>query len=61
MLVSGGYEGNCQLFTAKCGLMLLSGAADAMFELRDELYPTEDGEIYPDCVNTALVNIPANR
>ena len=61
MLVSGGYEGNCQLFTAKCGLMLLTGAADAMFELRDELYPTEDGEIYPDCVNTALVNIPANR
>jgi hypothetical protein len=61
MLVSGGYEGNCQLFTAKCGLMLLSGAADAMFELRDELYPQEDGEIYPDCVNTALVNIPENR
>ena len=61
MLVSGGYEGNCQLFTARCGLLLLTGAADAMFELRDELYPPEEGEIYPDCVSNALVNIPANR
>ena len=61
MLVSGGYEGNCQLFTSRCGLMLLNGAADAMFALRDELYPPEEGEIYPDCVSNALVNIPANR
>ncbi|MBR2910409.1 MAG: hypothetical protein IKC05_02245 [Lentisphaeria bacterium] len=61
MLVAGGYEGNCQLFTARCGLLLLTGAADAMFELRDELYPQEEGEIYPDCVSSTLVNIPANR
>ena len=61
MLVSGGYEGNCQLFTSRCGLMLLNGAADAMFALRDELYPPEEGESYPDCVSNALVNIPANR
>ena len=61
MLVAGGYEGNCQLFTARCGLLLLTGATDAMFELRDELYPQEEGEIYPDCVSSTLVNIPPNR
>ena len=43
------------------GILLLNGAADAMFALRDELYPPEEGEIYPDCVSNALVNIPANR
>lgn len=61
MLVAGGYEGNCQWFTARCGLMLLNAAADAMFALREELYPTPDGDIYPDCVKNTLVNIPANR
>ena len=61
MLVAGGYEGNCQLFTARCGLLLLTGAADAMFELREELYPSPEGDVYPDCIKNTLVNIPANR
>jgi len=61
MLVAGGYEGGAQLFTAKCGLMLLNTAADAMFELREKLFPAEGDDIYPDCVKLPLVNIPAGR
>ena len=61
MLVSGGYEGGAQYFTARGGLALVNTAVDAMFELHDELYPQEDGDIYPDNHIPQLVNIPANR
>ena len=61
MLVAGGYEGGSQRITARGGLALLNAAADAMFELREELYPSEEDDIYPDCVRPPLVNIPANR
>ena len=61
MLVAGGYEGSAQLFTARCGLALLETAADAMFELREKLCPSEDDEAYPDCVTPPLVDIPAGR
>ena len=61
MLVAGGYEGSSQYFTAKCGLMLLNTAAEAMFGLREKLFPQEDGDIYPDNVKPGLVNIPPNR
>ena len=61
MLVAGGYEGSAQLFTARCGLSLLETAADAMFELREKIFPSEGDEPYPDCVNPPLVDIPANR
>ena len=60
LLVAGGYEGNCQLFSARCGLMLLNTAVDAMFELREELYPSPEGDCYPDNCKNQLVNIPAN-
>jgi hypothetical protein len=61
MLVAGGYEGTAQYFTAKCGLMLLNTAAEAMFSLREKLFPQDDGDIYPDNVKSSLVNIPPNR
>ena len=61
LMVAGGYEGGAQRFTARCGLMLLNTAADAMFELREKIFPQEGDEIYPDCLQPPLVNIPANR
>ncbi|MBQ9501392.1 MAG: hypothetical protein IJU70_04455, partial [Lentisphaeria bacterium] len=61
MLVAGGYEGGAQRLTARGGLALLNTAADAMFELRAELFPAEEDDSYPDCVRPPLVNIPANR
>lgn len=61
MLVAGGYEGSAQRLTAKGGLALLNTAADAMFELREELCPAEGNDIYPDCVQRGLVDIPAGR
>ena len=61
MLVSGGYEGASQWFTARGGLMLLNAAADAMFELRETLYCSDGDDIYPDCLKPELVNIPPNQ
>ncbi|MBR7105211.1 MAG: hypothetical protein IKC65_09710 [Lentisphaeria bacterium] len=61
LLIGGGYEGNVQYFTRSCGLKLLNAAAEGMFELCDELMPREDGDVFPDCVENKLVNIPANR
>lgn len=61
MVIAGGYEGKSQYMTSRCGLMLVNTAVDAMFELRERLYPQEDGDCYPDNVVSALVNIPANN
>lgn len=60
MMLAGGYEGNSQRLSARTGLTLVNTAVDAMFELRERIFP-QDGEPYPDCVKTPLVNIPANR
>ena len=60
-LVAGGYEGPSQRFTARGGLQLVNTAVDAMFELRESLYPTEGDEPYPDECNCPLVNILPNR
>ena len=56
-LVSGGYEGLSQRFSARGGLALVQTAVDAMFDLREELYPTdpEAGELYPDCNPMELI------
>ena len=59
-LVAGGYEANSQRFTAKGGLALLNTAAEALFELRETIFPS-DGEPYPDGCQTELVNILPNR
>lgn len=59
-LVSGGYEGLSQRFTCKGGLDLVKTARDAMFELRENLYPSEGEELYPDTCPDALVNILPN-
>ena len=61
MMVAGGYEGYSQCMTARCGLMLLNAAADGMFELRDSLYPAPEGDCYPDCLVSPLVDVPPNR
>ena len=60
MMIAGGYEALKQSFTARCGLSLVNTAADAMFELHDALFPTEDGDRYPDCLENPKVNIPKN-
>lgn len=59
LMVAGGYEGSAQRFTARDSFKLLSTSVDAMFELRENIYPSE-GEPYPDNVVTPLVNIPKN-
>ena len=58
-LVSGGYEGCCQRFTARSSLQLVNTAVDAMFALRESLYPSQ-GEPYPDGLLAPLVDIPKN-
>ncbi len=60
MLVAGSYEANSQRVSARGGLALLKTASDAMFELREMIFPS-DGEPYPDCLETPLVNIPENN
>ena len=46
-----------QRFSARGGLALVQTAVDAMFDLREELYPTdpEAGELYPDCNPMELI------
>ena len=61
MLLSGGYEGGTQRITARGGLALVNTAVDALFELREKIFPSEPDDPYPDCVDPALVNIPAGR
>ena len=58
MMLAGGYEGLSQTFTSRCGLWLVNTAVDAMFELHDRIFPQENGDVYPDCVNNTRVNIP---
>lgn len=60
MLTAGGYEANSQRFSARSGLVLLKTASDALFDLRETIFPTEGTEKYPDNLNTPLVNIPQN-
>ena len=63
MMISGGYEGNSQQFDSRCGLALVNGAVDGMFELRESLFPVPEGveDSYPNYLKGPLVNIPANR
>ena len=60
--VAGGYEAFSQRFSARGGLELVKTSSDAMFDLREELYPSEEaGDPYPDNCPDTLVNIPPNR
>ncbi|MBQ7208375.1 MAG: hypothetical protein IJS01_11320 [Lentisphaeria bacterium] len=61
MLMAGGYEGSSQRITARGGLALLNTAADALFELREKIFPSEADDPYPDNLTPPLVNIPAGR
>lgn len=58
--IAGGYEALSQRIGAKGGLELVRTAVDAMFELRESLYPTdpEVGEPYPDGNPMELVHRP---
>ena len=58
-LVAGGYEAISQRFSARGGLMLLNTAVDAMFELRETVFPSE-GEPYPDTCSGDIINILPN-
>ena len=60
-LVAGGYEASSQRFGARGGLRLVSTATDALFELRESLYPSEGEEAYPDDCADTLVNILPGR
>ena len=58
-LVAGGYEANSQRFSSRGGLLLLNAAVDALYDLREELYPSPEelGEKYPDYVRSPLVSV----
>lgn len=61
-LVAGGYEGLSQRFSARGGLALLNAATDAMYDLREKLFPNVDhDEPYPDYLELPLVNISPNQ
>ena len=60
-LVAGGYEGISQRFTARGGLELVRTAVDGMFDLHEELYPSEGDEPYPDNCPETMVNILPNK
>jgi hypothetical protein len=59
-LVSGGYEGDHHRMSARGGLKLVNAAVDALYALREELIPSENGN-YPDDLEQKLVNIPPNQ
>ena len=63
LVVAGGYEGDSQVFTTRDSVRFLQTAADAMFDLRDSLFPEDAAkdEPYPDFVIRPLVDIPKNR
>ena len=63
LVVAGGYEGDSQVFTTRDSVRFLQTAADAMFDLRDSLFPKDvaKDEPYPDFVIRPLVDIPKNR
>ena len=62
LVVAGGYEGDCLAFTTRDAVRFLQTAADAMFDLRDSLFPEDAAkdEPYPDFVVRPLVDIPKN-
>ena len=62
-VVSGGYEGDCQVFSTRDSVKFLQTAADAMFALRDEVFPEDAShdDPYPDYIDRPLVDIPKNR
>ena len=60
-LVSGGYEGSSQRFSARGGLKLVNCAVDMLFDLHEELYPSDPEDPYPDCHQSKLVNILPNQ
>ena len=61
-LVAGGYEAVSQRFSARGGLALLNTATNAMYELREKLFPDADQvEPYPDYLDPPLVNLPPNK
>lgn len=59
-VAAGGYEGRFQRFASRDSLTLVKTAADALFAVRERLFPNSsvDGEIYPDCVDLPLVALP---
>ena len=63
LVVSGGYEGDCQVFSTRDSVKFLQTAADAMFALRDEVFPEDASheDPYPDYIDRPLVDIPKNR
>ena len=62
-IVAGGYEPSWQLFTARYGLKLVAAAEDAMFSLRERLYPDDSapGDPYPDNLFHRRVDIPDGK
>ena len=62
-IVAGGYEPAWQLFTARFGLQLVTAAENAMFALRERLYPEDSapGDPYPDNLFHRRVNIPDGK
>ena len=58
-LIAGGYEPKWQLFEARHGLKLVAAAEDAMFALRENMFPEDSnpGDPYPDNLDHKLVNI----
>lgn len=59
-LVSGGYEGLAQQFSARGSLLLVNTAVESMYDLREKIYPSSGDEAYPDYLIHKLVDIPAN-
>ena len=59
-VAAGGYEGRFQRFASRDSLTLVKTAADALFALRERLFPDSSvgGEAYPDCVDLPLVALP---
>ena len=62
LVVAGGYEGDCQIFTTRDSVRFLQTAVGAMSDLRDSLFPEDAAkdEPYPDFVVRPLVDIPKN-
>ncbi len=58
-LVSGGYEAFSQRISSRGGLKMVNTAVDALCDLREKLYPSDD-EVYPDNCRDTLVNIERN-
>lgn len=59
-LVSGGYEGCSQRIGARGGLQMVNTAVDMLFDLHEELFPSDPEDPYPNNVTTPLVNILPN-